>query len=86
MGMSKVHKTLFVVFDKDSGEFYVEIVDFDIFHWSSITVKIDRIIDGGAEKVSTSPDYWRCKQCDRATWCWGKTPPVGAWMPQERET
>lgn len=84
MGMSKVHKTLFVVFDKDSGEFHVEIIDFDMFHWAYIQTKIDRIIDGGAEKVSTSPDYWRCKQCDRAMWCWSKKPPVGSWMPQER--
>jgi hypothetical protein len=84
MGMSKVHKTLFLVLDKDSGEFYCEVIEFDPFHWAYIQMKIDRVLAGGCEKISSTPEYWRCKQCDRATWCWGKKPPVGTWMPEEK--
>jgi hypothetical protein len=86
MGMSEVHQALFLVMDKDSGEFYAEIIEFDPFHWAYIQMKIDRVLDGGCEKISSAPEYWRCKQCDRATWCWekGKPAPVGVWRPQEK--
>ena len=86
MGMSEVHQAVFIVRDKDTGETHCEIVALDPFHWSYVTTKIDRILNGDCQKISNTPDYWRCKQCDRAIWCWGKGPPpgCGSWIPQER--
>ena len=86
MGLSEINRTVFIMLDKDTGETYCEEVHFDPFHWSYIQIKIDRLLDHTDEvqRVSASREYWRCKQCDRVSWCWGKKPPVGTWMPKER--
>lgn len=85
MGMSEVHEAAFIVLDKDTGEFYSEIVEFDPFHWAYIQMKIDRILAmKDIERIAGTREYQRCKMCDRADWCWGKTPPVGEWMPNPK--
>ena len=85
MGLSSVHKAVFIVRDKDGGETHCEILELDPFHWSYIQTKIDRILGGECQKISSTPEYYRCKQCDRARWCWGRgAPPVGTWKPQEK--
>lgn len=86
MAMSGVHRAVFLARDKDSGATHCEIVEFDPMHWAYIEMKISRLLASDkAERIASSPEYHRCKMCDRATWCWSDKPPVGTWMPEDHK-
>jgi hypothetical protein len=75
MGMSGIHKCLFVVYNKNTSEYFVEIIDFDEFFYYSLVARVETVIAGKAKKQSDDETDWRCRGCFKRTACWdGEVP------------
>lgn len=70
MGLSKIEKCLFVVYNKNNSDYYSEIVDFDEFEFASLRVKAETALRGKARKISEDEADWRCRGCFKFDACW----------------
>lgn len=70
MGMSGFHRSFFIAYCKDTSAYHAEIVEFDPIEASFIEARVERVLQGGAKRISTDPADWRCKDCFKRTACW----------------
>lgn len=70
MGMGKIKNALLVAYNKNTSHYHVEIIPFDDLAFSHIAMKINRVLAGGRERTSDSPDRMVCKFCNRRPVCW----------------
>ena len=70
MGMSKIHSSFFIAICKNNSEYHAEIVDYDEFEFSHLKERVQRVLDGGARKISTDSSDWRCRGCFKSGACW----------------
>lgn len=77
MGMAKLKKAFFVAYCKDNSDYHHEIVEADPMHQSFLSSRVEKVFDGRAERISDSPDDWRCRGCFKSEACWeDKVPAV----------
>lgn len=70
MAMSGIHRCLFIAYNKDSSEYWAEIVEFDPFEWSYVEGRIETVFLGNARKISDDPSSFLCRFCSKQTVCW----------------
>lgn len=75
MGLSEIHSTLFVAICKNNSMYGVEIVEFDEIEFAFIRERVQRVIDGDVEKISSDKTDWRCKGCFKRSVCWDNREP-----------
>lgn len=75
LGMSKIQKCLFVAYNKNTSDYFSEVIEFDEFEYESLNAKVETILSGNAKKVSVDETDWRCRGCFKFDACWrGKEP------------
>ena len=74
MAMFNIRRTLFVSYNKNNSQYHAKIIPFDEEEWAEMFIKIQSAIDGQSERVSATPNDWRCKMCFKRESCW--KPPV----------
>jgi hypothetical protein len=70
MGMSGFTQTFFIAICKDNSEYHAELVDFDPIEASFIESRVERILQGRAQRIARDPADWRCKGCFKRGVCW----------------
>lgn len=45
-------------------------MDYDEFEFSHLKERVQRVLDGGARKISTDSSDWRCRGCFKSGACW----------------
>ncbi len=70
MGMSGFRRAYFIAYCKNDSSYHDEIVEFDQLVWSEQCSRIERALNGDAEKVAASVDDWRCRSCFKRDACW----------------
>ena len=65
MGMSNIHKTYILVFDKDSCELFDELIEYDFEYYKSLKEKALIIVHANIPppKIHGSPLFFKCKMC-----------------------
>jgi len=71
--MSGIHKTYFVVLNKDSSDIMDERIDFDADFYKTLEEKAIMIASATSEppRVSGSPLWYKCKLCKFNKVCHG---------------
>jgi CRISPR/Cas system-associated exonuclease Cas4 (RecB family) len=72
MALSGINKSIIVAYNKDNSEFYVEVVEFDLFKWAQLKDKIERVLDNQAKRIGKDKNFWRCKTCSYKETCWDR--------------
>lgn len=79
MGLSNIHKSLFVCYNKNNSKYASELVDFDDIFYSSQRARIQIVMTNEATKIAADQTDWRCKgrggQCFKFDVCWGDKKP-----------
>jgi hypothetical protein len=70
MGLSGYKSVLMVVYCKNTSQLFSERLEFDEEYWAFLKVKIERILEGGAQKITKKEGDFRCMFCDVAGACW----------------
>jgi len=70
MAMFNIERSLFVSYNKNNSQYHAEIVPFDQDEWSLMYVRIQAVLDGQADRISTTAEDWRCKGCFKRDSCW----------------
>lgn len=76
MGLSGIRSVLMVVYCKDNSAYHAERIEFDEEAWALIKLKIERVLDGSARKLTKSEKDFRCMFCDVAGACWRSERPA----------
>jgi len=77
MGLSQIHKSCFVSYNKNTSEYLSEIIDYDEFEYADLQRRIKIVLDGNERRLSTTATDWRCKTCFKRSACWeGETYPA----------
>lgn len=73
MGMSGIHKCIFLVVNKNTSDIYEELVAFDKFHYQSLVEKARVISKCEKEpaRINESPLFYLCKMCGFKDACHG---------------
>lgn len=77
MGYMKIQKCLYVGYNKNTSEIYIEWIDFDADHFKELQRKEAEVVmaDTLLPRIGNdSPMWFECKLCDCAKTCFGKTP------------
>lgn len=74
MGMSGFERSFFIATNKNTSEYWAEIVDADPFEYGFLRERVARALEGRAMKVATDESDWRCRGCFKASVCWGDKP------------
>lgn len=75
MGMSGIHKCLFVSYNKNNSLYWDEIVEYDDIRYHYLLGRVQNAVQGTVEKVSKSETDWRCRDCAMSKYCWkGEAP------------
>ena len=70
MGMSGSSATLFVSYNKNTSAYVVQVIDFDLIHYSSLLARVEIAMDGQQSmKKSPSKKGW-CNWCSKSEACW----------------
>ncbi len=71
MGMSDIHMTTMIVFNKDTGEIGEEILGFDNDRYQQLVEKAKLIGESSEppDRINISPSYFMCKGCGYRTSC-----------------
>ena len=72
MGLSKIESSFFIAVNKNNSQYHAEIVDFDEFEFSHLKMRVQKVLNGKATKISTDETDWRCRGCFKADVCWGR--------------
>ena len=76
MGMSKIPECLFIAYNKNTSEYWYEIVKFSDFYWQSQQWRIERLMtDNDVRKVSGDIMSFSCSGCFKKTVCYGLSQP-----------
>lgn len=76
MALSSIPTCLFIAYNKNTSEYWAQLVEFDEFEWHYLRHRIDIVMTNQARRVASDRADWRCKQCSREEICWrgGTTP------------
>lgn len=69
-GMGGYKRCVFIAYNKDNSEYWVEIVEIDPMEWSFIKTRIETVWRGEAAKVSSDPESFLCRFCFKSDVCW----------------
>lgn len=62
---------LFIAYNKNTSEYWCQIVEYDEMEGWSIEARIENVIDNNAMRVSKDEADWRCRSCFKSESCWG---------------
>lgn len=69
-GMGALRRCVFIAYNKDNSEYWVEIVEIDPMEWAFIKTRIETVWRGEAAKVSSDPASFLCRFCFKQGVCW----------------
>lgn len=75
MGMSGRRRCLFISYNKNTSEYWAEVVEAEPMDWSYQQTRIETVWRGDARKISDDRDSWFCKGCFKREGCWGDVLP-----------
>lgn len=79
LGLSGLPSAMLVAYNKDNSHYRTVRIHFDSERWDYLTLKIERILDGEAYKISPDGSAWQCHMCTRRPACVDKVgPPTAA--------
>ena len=70
MGLSGVHKSCFVSYNKNTSEYLSEIIIFDEFEYSDLLRRINIVLNNESKRIARDKTDWRCKTCFKREACW----------------
>ena len=70
MGLAGMDRAVLVSYNKNTSDYHHEWVDFDIFFYNALKQKVEDIINGLGQKISTDEADWRCRGCFKRDACW----------------
>ena len=70
MGMSGIERFVLVAYNKNNSAYHHEYVDFDVFRFESLNLKVERVLSNMAAKCSIDESDWRCRGCFKVDACW----------------
>lgn len=76
MGFSGYRKAVIIAYNKDTSEYWDEVVEFDTVRYHYLLNKGTRVLTGNVTKIGTDPTDWRCKDCPKKEVCWEEAPVV----------
>ncbi len=71
MGMSAIHRCLFIAYNKDNSRYHHEWVDFEKLNADFLEHRVERVMWGQARRIAETPQDWRCRECKYRDPCWG---------------
>jgi hypothetical protein len=81
MGYSGFKKAVLIAYNKDTSEYWDEVIEFDDIRYYNLIARGERVLHGSKERVADSKADWRCKGCPRKHVCW-----EGADVPKDKRT
>ncbi len=65
MGMSKINHCIFIVLNKNTGDWSCEIIEFDRMFYEELKTKAYMIYNAEhePERINKNPSYWICQRC-----------------------
>lgn len=76
MGMSGIRKAIMIAYNKNTSEYWDEIVEFSEIAWDAMTMRINLLLGGARQRVAKEETDWRCRGCWRNDICWQKREPT----------
>lgn len=76
MGLSGIHSSVIIGYNKNTSEYHDQIVEFDVLYFKNLIYKAERVLRGQATKVSKDETDWRCRDCPKFAVCWKGAPVV----------
>lgn len=70
LGYGEVPEAVIVGYNKNTSEYHDEVIRFDVFHFESLRVTIERVMQGRSRKIASDRSDWRCKGCPKIDSCW----------------
>lgn len=70
MGLSGIQRFVLVAYNKNNSSYHHEYVDFDMFRFESLMLKVEQVISNQAHRIATDESDWRCKSCFKLDACW----------------
>ncbi len=70
MGLTKMTRSFFIVYNKNTSEMEIEIVDFYEPHYHELLARAAEAMTGKPKRISSYPDSWACKYCFKRGACW----------------
>ena len=70
MAMFRIEHSFFIAYNKNTSEYWAEVVDFDQAEWDWLYTRMQFVIDGGANRIADTETDWRCKGCFKRSVCW----------------
>jgi hypothetical protein len=76
MGLSGIHRALYLAICKDNEQYYIERVEFDPECFAEIEGKLNGLITimSPPPRLAEKEGDWRCKFCNAKDVCWGYKP------------
>lgn len=71
MGRGGMRHAVLVAYNKNTSEYHAEEVVFDTFFYSSLKVKVERIVESGTgQRIAKDRSDFRCGGCFKRSACW----------------
>ena len=68
--MGKLKECVFISYNKNTSDYCSEVIQYDEFYYNDLCVKVERVLNGEAKKISNDPSDWRCRGCFKRSVCW----------------
>ena len=70
MAVFDMDKALMVAICKDNSQYHAEVVEFTDDVWNPVEERVNKVLSGSCERISTRPEDFRCKMCFKKDVCW----------------
>ena len=70
MAMFRIEKSFFIAYNKNTSEYWAEVVEFDQSEWDWLYTRMQYVIDGGGNRIAEDQADWRCRGCFKRSVCW----------------
>ena len=75
MGLSGLREFVLVGYCKDNSQYHAETIPFDLFQWSFMKHRVERIMrQEDVKRIAKTPLDFRCDGCFKMGACWGTRP------------
>lgn len=72
MALFKAAFALFVAYNKDTSDYYAELVPWDQDEWDDIHAHLQAALDGEMFRIAEHKTHFVCRTCPKTKVCWGE--------------